>query len=144
MQTGPSIRACLRREVPTDHETHSHTQRRQLGESRNDCGSAPRRPKRDSRNTVTVMPKPFARERGRRECESWSNQALESQTSTHRAGRREESGAGQSSRPSTACEGAEEQRVSEHAETNTRVSTWTSEQPVEPLTKPRPHPAQVK
>ena len=37
---------------------------------------------------------------------------------------------------------AEEQRVSEHAETNTWVSTWTSEQLVESaktLPKPRPH-----
>ena len=30
MQTGQSIRACLRREVPTDIEPHSQTQRRQL------------------------------------------------------------------------------------------------------------------
>ena len=32
MMTGQSIRTCLRREVPTDHEAHSHTQRRQLRE----------------------------------------------------------------------------------------------------------------
>ena len=32
MLTGQSIRACLRREVPADHEAHSHTQRRQLRE----------------------------------------------------------------------------------------------------------------
>ena len=41
---------------------------------------------------------------------------------------------------------AEEQRVSEHAETNTWVSTWTSEQLVETaktLTQPRPCIAQV-
>ena len=41
---------------------------------------------------------------------------------------------------------AGEQRVSEHAERNTWVSTWTREQLVEtakPLTKPRPHTAQV-
>ena len=30
MMTGQSIRTCLRREVPTDHEAHSQTQRRQL------------------------------------------------------------------------------------------------------------------
>ena len=30
MQTGQSIRACLRREVPADHEAHSQPQRRQL------------------------------------------------------------------------------------------------------------------
>ena len=30
--TGQSIRACLRREVPTDHEAHSHSQRGQLRE----------------------------------------------------------------------------------------------------------------
>ena len=30
--TGQSIRTCLRREVPTDHEAHSHTQRGQLRE----------------------------------------------------------------------------------------------------------------
>ena len=28
--TGQSIQKCLRREVPTDHEAHSHTQRGQL------------------------------------------------------------------------------------------------------------------
>ena len=41
---------------------------------------------------------------------------------------------------------AEEQRVSEHEERNTWVSTWTSEQLVETaktLTKPGPHTAQV-
>ena len=41
---------------------------------------------------------------------------------------------------------AEEQRVSDHAETNTWVSTWTSEQLVETaktLTQPRPRIAQV-
>ena len=41
---------------------------------------------------------------------------------------------------------AEEQRASEHAETNTWVSTWTSEQLVEPaktLPKPRPHTVKV-
>ena len=41
---------------------------------------------------------------------------------------------------------AEEQRVSEHAEANTWVSTWTSEQLVESaetLTQPRPRIAQV-
>ena len=41
---------------------------------------------------------------------------------------------------------AEAQRVSEHAERNTWVSTWTSEQLVETaktLTNPRPHIAQV-
>ena len=41
---------------------------------------------------------------------------------------------------------ADAQRVSEHAERNTWVSTWTSEQLVETaktLTKPRPHTAQV-
>ena len=41
---------------------------------------------------------------------------------------------------------AEEQRVSEHADGNTWVSTWTSEQLVETaktLTKPRPHTSQV-
>ena len=32
MMTGQSIRTCLRREVPTDHEAHSHTQREQLRE----------------------------------------------------------------------------------------------------------------
>ena len=32
MMTGQSIRTCLRREVPTDHEAHSHTQRGQLRE----------------------------------------------------------------------------------------------------------------
>ena len=32
MLTGQSIRTCLRREVPTDHEAHSHTQRGQLRE----------------------------------------------------------------------------------------------------------------
>ena len=32
MMTGQSIRICLRREVPTDHEAHSHTQRGQLRE----------------------------------------------------------------------------------------------------------------
>ena len=30
MRTGQSAQACLRREVPTDHEAHSQTQRRQL------------------------------------------------------------------------------------------------------------------
>ena len=46
MQTGQSIRACLRREVPADHEAHSRSgdsceesQRLSFG------GSAPRRPK---------------------------------------------------------------------------------------------------
>ena len=32
MMTGQSIRTCLRRKVPTDHEAHSHTQRGQLRE----------------------------------------------------------------------------------------------------------------
>ena len=32
MMTGQSIRTCLRREVPTDHEAHSHTPRGQLRE----------------------------------------------------------------------------------------------------------------
>ena len=110
-------------------------------------GSAPRRPKRDSRNTVTIMLKPFARARGRRECESRSNQALETRTSTHRAGRGRRvvlvSPADHAQHPKVR---AEEQRVSEHAETNTWVSTWTSEQLVEtakPLTQPRLHTAQV-
>ena len=42
MQTGQSIRACLRRGVPADHEAHSQPQRRQLRrvattELRRDC-----------------------------------------------------------------------------------------------------------
>ena len=32
MLTGQSIRTCLRREVPTDHEAHGHMQRGQLRE----------------------------------------------------------------------------------------------------------------
>ena len=39
----------------------------------------------------------------------------------------------------------EEQRASEHAETNTRVCTWTSEQLVESAkTLPKPRPQTVK
>ena len=37
MQTGQSSRACLRREVPADHEAHSRPQRGQL--RRNECRS---------------------------------------------------------------------------------------------------------
>ena len=75
MLTGQSIRACLRREVPTDHEPHSETQRRQLRrvaptELRRECTPEAeaeqathgriRTPKRNSRNTIAVMLKPFA------------------------------------------------------------------------------------
>ena len=49
MQTGRSIRACLRRGVPADHEAHSQTQRRQLRRVvLSFSGSAPRRPKQEA------------------------------------------------------------------------------------------------
>ena len=49
MQTGQSIRACLRREVPADHEAHSQTHRRQLRRvAQSFGGSAPRRPKQEA------------------------------------------------------------------------------------------------
>ena len=53
MQTGQSIRACLRRGVPADHEAHSRSgdnceesQRLSFG------GSRPRRPKRGNQTTI--------------------------------------------------------------------------------------------
>ena len=48
---GRSIRACLRRGVPADHEAHSQTQRRQLRRvAQSFGGSAPRRPKQGKPN----------------------------------------------------------------------------------------------
>ena len=49
LYTGQSIRACLRRVVPADHEAHSQTQRRQLRRvAQIFGGSAPRRPKQEA------------------------------------------------------------------------------------------------
>ena len=162
MLTGQSKQACLRRRVPTDHEAHSQAQRRLLwrvattelrrvpaaeAEAEHAMHGRIRTPKRNSRSTIAVMLKPFARARRRRERVRRSNQALESPTSTHSAWRmRRVVLVSPADHAQHAKVRAEEQRESEHAEKDTWVTTWTREQLVETaktLTKPRPHIAQV-
>ena len=81
MLTGRPKRACLCREVPTEHEAHGQTQR-WLQNSKNFGGSAPRTPKQSPR-----MLKPFARARNDVEANQ-SCCALRSHTFT-RSARRE-------------------------------------------------------
>ena len=121
MRTSQSAQACLRK-VPTDHEAHSRTQRRQ-----------PRR-------VATTGPEQDGDEEP--EQPSSGNTDLHAQS---REGTRVVL-VSPADHAQQAKVRAEEQRATEHAERNTWVSTWTSEPLVEtakPLTKPKPHTAQV-
>ena len=62
MLIGRSKRACLCREVSTDHEAHGQTQR-WLQNSKSFGGTYARRPKQHTRGTIEAMLKPFARAR---------------------------------------------------------------------------------
>ena len=110
MRTGQSaFEACLRREVPTDHEAHSLVAAATAAESRNDCASAGLQPRGRSgrQSSIASTLRPSARAgQSRISTKSRSNQALETRTFTHRAGRSEESGPGQSSKPRTVFEGS--------------------------------------
>ena len=103
MMTGQSMQACLRREVPTDHEAHSQAQRRQL------------------RRVATTE---LRRERApEAEAEHAKHDRIRTQDGhlTRMTAWR----SGQSTRPRTA-------RERECGEESTWVSKWTSEQVVEP------------
>ena len=99
MRTGQSAQACRRREVSTDHEAHSQTLRRQL------------------RRVATTELRPSARaDQSRTATKSRSNQALETRTSTHRAGKERRAGLfSPADRAQRAKVRAEEQRVGQHA-----------------------------
>ena len=85
MLTGRSKRACLCREVPTDHEAHGQTQR-WLQNSKRFGGTYARRTKQYTRSTIEVMLKPFARARNDVDANQ-SSCALRSHTFTRRARR---------------------------------------------------------
>ena len=111
MLTGQSVQACLRREVPTDREARGHTQRRQLRRVEQSLGgTAAWKPKRNTQSTIASTLRRSARAdlcgMATWAQENRSNRALESTTSTAQRAEEEESGAGQSSRPRAACEGA--------------------------------------
>ena len=86
MLTGRSKRACLCREVPTDHEAHGQTQR-WLQNSKSFGGTFARRPKQHTRSTIEATLKPFARAKDDLDA-NYSSCALRSHTFT-RGARRE-------------------------------------------------------
>ena len=107
MLTGQSKRACLIREVPTDHEAHSQSQRRQLRgvattELRRDCSPQAEAEHR-ARSHPHSCPEERSNEGSRRRAQQQSSGNTDLQAQSWEG---EESGAGQSSGPRTACEGA--------------------------------------
>ena len=86
MMTSRSKRACLCREVPTDHEAHGQTQRC-LQNSKSFGVTYARRRKQHTRSTIEVMLKAFARARNDVDANQ-SSCALRSHTFT-RGARRE-------------------------------------------------------
>ena len=109
MRSGQSAQACLRREVPTDHRSTQPIAVATAAESRNDRASAGLQPggRSGTQSSIASTRRPSARVDPRRivtrepEQPSSGNTDLQAQSWEG-----EESGAGQSSRPRTACEGA--------------------------------------
>ena len=131
MWTGQSAQACLRREVPTDHEAHSQSQRRQLRrvattELRRDCSL-----EAEAEHRAQSHPNSGPQQSGpEKDCDEDPEQPISGNTDLHAQNREERRvvlvSPEDHAQRSEVC--AEEQRVSEHAERNTWVSTWTSEQ----------------
>ena len=129
MRTGQSAKACLRREVPTDHEARGQAQRRQLRrvatELRRDhdpeAGAKYAkhiRTQADHQSRMTSV-------RGKQK--DLHAQRLEG---THRGGG-DAGDAGQSSRPTSTTTSQSSRALEKRAEENTWVSTWTGKQLVE-------------
>ena len=125
MRTGQSAKACLRREVPTDHEARGQAQRRQLRrvatELRRDHDPEARakHAKHDRIRTQADHQSRMTSVRGKQN-------DLHAQSLEGIAG-----GAGQSSKPTSTTTSQSSRALEKRAEENMWVSTWTSKQLVE-------------